>query len=87
MAQAGFSQHRALDDSKASREWLTKLDDMAVLIYGAPRRPTAISLAVMAKYYADKSAHREHLAREGRSLLDQSDHLRKHPNKIVSGVR
>ena len=45
----------------------TKLDDMAVLIYGAPRRPTAISLAVLAKYYADKRAHREYLAREGRS--------------------
>jgi len=67
MAQAGLSQHRALDDRKAPRERLTKLDDMAVLIYGAPRRPTAISLAVLAKYYADKRAHREYLAREGRS--------------------
>ena len=53
--------------SKASRECLTKLYKMAVLIYGAPRRPTAISLAVLAKYYADKRAHREYLAREGRS--------------------
>jgi len=67
MNQAGLSQHRALDDTKASREWLTKLDDMAELIYGAPRRPTAISLAVLAKYYAEKRAHREYLEREGRS--------------------
>ena len=60
MSQAGLSKHRALDDSKASREWLTKPEDMAVLIYGAPRRPTVISLAVLAKYYADNRAHREY---------------------------
>lgn len=64
-ARWGSLEHRALDDTKTARVWLTSLSEMKEDIYSAPRRRTAISLAALRDYYAKIHARRQFLEREG----------------------
>jgi len=52
MGKMGLVEHRALDDIKAARFWLTALPEMTEFFFGAPRRHTAMSLAALRDYYA-----------------------------------
>ena len=64
MSDCGLQEHRALDDSKATEEWVTGLPEVAEVMYGHPRRPTAISIDDLAAYYAQ--VHRHKVFPEGR---------------------
>jgi DNA polymerase III epsilon subunit-like protein len=64
MEARGLQEHRALDDSKATAEWVTGLPEVADVMFGRPRKPTAISIAALGAYYAQVRKHKEFL--EGR---------------------
>jgi len=67
MGKMGLVEHRALDDTKAARFWLTALPEMTEVLFGAPRRHTAMSLAALRDYYAKNRARREYLKSAGRT--------------------
>ena len=63
MEENGLCPHRALDDAKAEREWLS-LPAVITALYGsAPRLPCAVSLASYRTYSEQYEKHRAFLAR------------------------
>ena len=64
-----FSHHRALDDSKAEREWMEKLQPMSDLLFGegAHGRPVVISIDDLQAWFAQKQKHRAYKHRKGLS--------------------
>jgi len=55
----GLQEHRALDDSNATAEWVTGLPEVAEVMFDRPRKPTAISIAALGAYYAQVRKHKE----------------------------
>ncbi len=51
-----LSHHRALDDSKAERTWMQKLQPMTDLLFGddVQQRPSAISIGDLQRWFAQK---------------------------------
>lgn len=62
MSANGLTEHRALDDSKSTLEWVTGLPEIKEVMFGLPRRPTAISIDALGAYYAQKRKHKEFIA-------------------------
>jgi len=58
MKDLGLQEHRALDDSKATAEWVTGLPEVAEVMFGQPQRPTAIAIDDMGAYFAQKRKHK-----------------------------
>jgi hypothetical protein len=51
MGECGFTPHRALDDAKAERNWLTKLPELTQALYGDnPRLECGVSLQKFRSY-------------------------------------
>jgi hypothetical protein len=67
MGKMGLVEHRALDDTKAARFWLTALPEMTEVLFGAPRRHTAMSLTALRDYYSKNRARREYFKSAGRT--------------------
>lgn len=61
MREKGLQEHRALDDSKATAEWVTGLPEVSEVMFGLPRRPTAISIDALGGYYAQIRKHKSFL--------------------------
>ena len=64
---AELSHHRALDDSKAERTWMQKLQPMTDLLFGegAQQRPSVISIDDLQRWFAQKQKHQGYKARNG----------------------
>ena len=58
MSESGSQEYRALDDSKATAEWVAGLPEVAEVMYGHPRRSTAISIGDLAAYYVQVHKHK-----------------------------
>ena len=61
-----LSHHRALDDSKAERTWMQKLQPMTDLLFGegAQQRPSVISIDDLQLWFAQKQKHAAYKARK-----------------------
>jgi len=44
MSDIGLTAHRALDDAKAERPWLTELTEFLSIVYGQEKKKCVISL-------------------------------------------
>ena len=66
MLAAKLIQHRALDDAKAEREWLTKLPLMADIMFGVSsagaRRPCSVSVHSFRTYFEQYAKNRDFVA-------------------------
>ena len=51
MKAMGMTPHRALDDAKAERYWLTGLPEFEKLFFGPEKALCSISLAAFSKYH------------------------------------
>ena len=62
-----LSQHRALDDSRAERTWMEKLQPMTDLLFGegSEQRPTVIAIGDLQRWFAQKQKHRAYKAARG----------------------
>jgi hypothetical protein len=64
MAQCGLIPHRALDDAKAERNWLTKLPELTQALYGEnPRLQCGVSLRKFQIYAEQYEKHKRFLKR------------------------
>ena len=59
MKQMGWTAHRALDDAKAERHWLTALPEFSDMFFGAEKVKCSISLPAFRKYHEQYQKHRE----------------------------
>ena len=58
MKQMGWTAHRALDDAKAERLWLTTLPEFSDMFFGAEKVKCSISLQAFRKYHEQYQKHR-----------------------------
>jgi len=59
MLECHFTPHRALDDAKAERNWLTKLPELTQALYGdSPRLECGVSLQKF-RIYAEQYEKRK----------------------------
>ena len=61
MKDYGLQEHRALDDAKAERQWMTVLPEIKDVLYGSPKKQCAVSLASFRKYHEQYQRHRAFL--------------------------
>jgi hypothetical protein len=59
MKDQGLTAHRALDDAKAERVWVTKLPEVGAAFFGdSPRLKCGISLEAVTRYHEQYKKHR-----------------------------
>jgi hypothetical protein len=59
MKDQGLTAHRALDDAKAERVWVTELPEVGAAFFGdSPRLKCGISLAAVTRYHEQYKKHR-----------------------------
>ena len=58
MKDYGLQEHRALDDAKAERTWMTVLPEIKDVLYGPQKQQCAVSIASFRAYHVQYQKHR-----------------------------
>ena len=62
MKESGWTAHRALDDAKSERSWLTELPRFSEMFFGDGKVKCVISLQAFRTYHEQYQKHRKYKA-------------------------